>query len=129
MPSKAGPDLIVARFKLPMILQSETAECGLACIAMIAGYFGRATTLRELRGQFAVSLKGATLKTLIQIASALGMDARAVRLELDELADLHCPAILHWQFDHFVVLERLDRRGRALIHNPAVVCGATVAMN
>ena len=87
---------------------------------MIASYFGCHLTLGECRRRFAISLRGATLKTLIDITAALNLTVRAVRLDLDELKDLRCPALLHWDLDHYVVLKKIDFRGRAVIHNPAL---------
>lgn len=88
--------------RLPLILQTEAAECGLASIAMVAGYHGYQTDLPSLRSRFSISLKGATLKQLIEIAQTLGFTCRPLRLELEELADLQVPCILHWELNHFV---------------------------
>jgi ATP-binding cassette, subfamily B, bacterial CvaB/MchF/RaxB len=107
------------RHVLPGILQTEAAECGLACLAMIAGYHGRRTDLNRLRREHAVSLKGSTLKSLMDIAHRLGFTSRALRLELTELRELRKPAILHWNLNHFVVLRQI-RGDTALIHDPAV---------
>ncbi|EQD53476.1 Peptidase C39, bacteriocin processing domain protein, partial [mine drainage metagenome] len=63
------------RRKLPVIVQSEAAECGLACLAMIACYHGYETDLAALRRRFSLSLKGATLSRLIEMAQALGLQA------------------------------------------------------
>ncbi len=106
------------RRRLPLVLQTEAAECGLACIAMIAGYHGRRIDLAVLRRRHGVSLKGTTLKSLIDVAHRLGLATRAVRLELDELRRLATPCILHWNLDHFVVLKRARRRS-IVVHDPA----------
>src|SRR5262245_66145355 len=95
--------------KLPVMLQTEASECGLVCLAMVAGYYGDGTDLFTLRSRFSVSLKGATLVQIIANARALELDGRAVRCELRELRDLHLPAILHWDFAHFVVLADIRR--------------------
>jgi ATP-binding cassette subfamily B protein RaxB len=104
---------------LPLMRQAEGAECGLACLAMIAGFHGYETDLATLRRQFAISLKGATLKSLIDIASRMGLGSRALRCEVEELKDLRAPAILHWGMAHFVVLKRIGRGG-IQIHDPAL---------
>lgn len=104
--------------KLPMILQSESAECGLACLAMVAAAHGNSQGLLSLRQRFGPSARGATLNGLIRIAGDLGLSARAVRCEPHELSQLAAPAILHWDFTHFVVLKRTSRR-HATIHDPA----------
>ena len=90
--------------KLPLILQTEATECGLACLGMIAGYHGYRTDLATLRRQFPVSLKGATLANLMQIASDLALTTRPLKLELTDLDKLQLPCILHRNFNHFVVL-------------------------
>ncbi len=100
-------------------LQSEAAECGLACLATIAGHHGLLLDLRELRHRFSVSLKGATLAQLMRHATQLQFTPRALRCEPAELAQLQLPCILHWNLDHFVVLERVGRAGVSII-DPAV---------
>lgn len=103
---------------LPVILQTEMAECGLACLAMIAGYYGHRYDLVSLRRQHPVSLKGATLNSLMETADALKLAPRALRVELSQLQDVKSPAILHWDMNHFVVLKKTSRQG-IVIHDPA----------
>lgn len=103
---------------LPVILQSEAAECGLACLAMIASYHGHRIDLTTMRSRFSISLKGATLAQLIKIAEQLRLFSRPVRAEMDELAQLLFPVILHWDFNHFVVLEKIHN-DTAVIIDPA----------
>lgn len=105
--------------RLPVVLQADRAECGLACLAMVAAAHGRRETLREYRLRFHVSQRGMTLHRLRECAVELGLECRAVRAELAELAQLRTPAILHWEFDHFVVLKAVRNR-RAIIVDPAV---------
>lgn len=105
--------------RVPILLQTEAAECGLACVSMIAGYYGYRADPAELRRRFGMSLKGATLHDLIGIADQIGLATRPVRLELNELHLLKTPCILHWDLNHFVVLKSIAR-GRALIHDPAI---------
>ena len=106
------------RPRLPVILQTEAAECGLACLAMIAGFHGHRVDLASLRRSHPVSLKGTTLASLVDVAHRLGLATRAVRLELEDLGRLRTPCILHWNLDHFVVLKRA-RGGTVLVHDPA----------
>src|SRR5699024_26085 len=96
----------------------EAAECGLACVAMVAGYHGHEINLLALRRRYAISLKGTTLAQLIKMAERMHLSARALRLDLESLGKLKCPAILHWNLDHFVVLKVL-RGHKAVIHDPA----------
>lgn len=108
--------------RTPMIHQSEAAECGLACLAMVAGRHGLQTDMATLRRRFSLSLKGATLKTVMQIAETVGFNARPLRAEIDDLRRLALPVVLHWDLNHFVVLTRFTRglRGRRFhIHDPA----------
>ncbi len=106
------------RRRLPLILQTEASECGLACIAMIAGYHGHRTDLARLRRRFPGTLKGTTLQTLMRTADELGLNTRAVRLDMEDLSRLRRPAILHWAFRHFVVLKSVRRR-HLVIYDPA----------
>lgn len=103
---------------VPVILQTEATECGLACLAMAAGYYGYRTDLMSLRSRFPVSLKGATLGGLIQIAGQLDLSTRPLKLDLDHLSELRLPCILHWNFNHFVVLKTVSAK-TVTIHDPA----------
>jgi len=91
--------------KLPVILQTETTECGLACLAMIARYHGHDIDLNVLRSRHLISMTGASLKSVIQIADGLQLSARPLKVELDHLEKLQTPAILHWDLNHYVVLK------------------------
>ncbi|WP_312454437.1 peptidase domain-containing ABC transporter [Pseudescherichia sp.] len=104
--------------RLPVILQTESTECGLACIAMVAGYYGNPLTLSALRSRFAISLKGTDLRTLMNIAQKLDLGVRAMRVNLEKVTQLRLPCILHWNFKHFVVLKKVSPR-YAVIHDPA----------
>lgn len=104
--------------RLPMILQTEAAECGVACLAMIAGNYGHHTDLADMRRRYGVSMMGATLKDLVRIAEHLHLASRPVRLELEELQLLKTPCILHWDLNHFVVLKSV-KNNHVVIHDPA----------
>lgn len=101
-----------------MIRQATATECGLACVAMIAAYFGAPTDLTSLRRRNDVSLKGATLASVVRCCTELGLSTRAVRCDLLELAKLRTPCILHWRFNHFVVLKAV-KANSIVIHDPA----------
>ena len=105
--------------RLPIILQAEAAECGLACLAMVAGYHGRNVGLLELRKQFPMSLKGMSLARLIEMAGQMQLSARPLRLEVEELVQLKRPCILHWNMSHFVLLKSVSRHG-ITIHDPGL---------
>lgn len=104
--------------KVPVILQTESSECGLACLAIIAGYYGYDSDLFTLRQKYPISQKGITLTTLIRIANQLHLVARPLKLELDELNKLRLPCILHWDMNHFVVLKSVSRT-KVTIIDPA----------
>lgn len=106
------------RKKTPSILQTEAAECGLACLAMVASFHGYRVDLASLRHKHAISLKGTNLKWLREMASRLELRSRAVKLELDHLDKLALPAILHWDMNHFVVLTEV-RKNTLVVHDPA----------
>jgi ATP-binding cassette, subfamily B, bacterial CvaB/MchF/RaxB len=103
---------------LPVILQTEAAECGLACLAMVLNHHGSVTDLGALRTRHSVSLTGVTLAGLTEIAQREQLGTRGLRLELDELAQLRLPAILHWDLNHFVVLKSVGS-GHVVVHDPA----------
>jgi|CXWL01.1.fsa_nt_gi ATP-binding cassette subfamily B protein RaxB len=106
------------RRKLPVILQSEVAECGLACLAMVSVFHGLRLDLNTLRRRSPITLKGATLAQLMQIAHGLEYSTRPLRLDLKEMRELKTPCILHWELNHFVVLKEVTRKG-IVIHDPA----------
>jgi ATP-binding cassette subfamily B protein RaxB len=105
--------------KLPTILEAEQSECGLACIAMVASYFGARTDLNALRRTYPISAKGSNIQELMAIADALKLNTRAFRLELKDLNQLSLPAIIHWDMKHFVVLKAVKKH-KIVIHDPAV---------
>ena len=104
--------------RVPLVLQTEAAECGLACLAMVVGAHGLDTDLRHLRQRFRVSMKGATAADLVDMGAALGLLPRALRAEPEQLGQLAMPCVLHWDMNHFVVLVAVHR-GVATIHDPA----------
>jgi ATP-binding cassette subfamily B protein RaxB len=103
---------------LRLVMQSEAAECALACLAMIASYYGHETDLASMRRRFNMSLKGVNLTRIIDISHALGFEARALRTELANLPHCHLPCVLHWDLNHFVVLKQVTRKGFE-IYDPA----------
>ena len=105
--------------RLPVILQTEAAECGLACLAMIAGYHGFDTDLTSLRHKHPISAHGATLKQVMDIAARLNLSGRALKLDMQHLSQLQTPCILHWEMKHFVVLKAVGK-DKVVIHDPAV---------
>ena len=106
------------RKRLPMIRQSEATECGLTCLAMVAGFYGYQTDLPTMRAQFSVSMHGTTLLDIMNFAEKLALTSRPLKLELEDLDQLQTPCILHWDLNHFVVLKSINNK-HAIIHDPA----------
>lgn len=104
--------------KLPLLLQTEASECGLACLGMVAGYYGYHADLATLRRRFSISQKGITLAGLMRIANHLELASRPLKLELRDLPQLKLPCILHWNLNHFVVLQAVGKNFLT-IHDPA----------
>jgi ATP-binding cassette, subfamily B, bacterial CvaB/MchF/RaxB len=104
--------------RVPVILQSEAPECGIACLAMVSSYHGHLTDLTAMRMRLSPSLKGVTLKHVSQAAEAMGLAARGVQVPLEALSKLQLPAVLHWDMNHFVVLTRVSAK-HILVHDPA----------
>ncbi len=103
--------------KLPLVLQDERAECGHACVAMISQYWGLALDLYDIRTTRQTSGKGVTLLDINQLFIQLGFQTRALRVPLSELKFIKCPAILHWDLNHFVVLKSV-KKNQVVIHDP-----------
>jgi ATP-binding cassette, subfamily B, bacterial CvaB/MchF/RaxB len=112
-----APSAVTRQPRLDVVRQQSASECGLACLTMVARYHGLDWSLAGLRAAFPISLRGMSLQNVRQVAGEMGLSCRAVKVEPSGLGKLAGPAILHWGFDHFVVLKRM-RGGRALIHDP-----------
>jgi ATP-binding cassette subfamily B protein RaxB len=110
---------MVVMTKIKTILQSEAAECGLTSLAMIANAHGFQIDLNTLRQRYPQTLKGIDLLQLTQIADELKLSSRALQLEMFELPQLQLPCILHWDMNHFVVLEKVSKT-QVVIHDPAI---------
>lgn len=106
------------RNKLPVLQQTQAAECGLTCVGMIANYYGHKIDMITLRRRFSTSIKGATLADVMMVSQQLGMSTRALRLDIDELHKLRMPCILHWDMNHFVVLKAVTKK-KIILHDPA----------
>ena len=107
------------RHQMPLVMQTEATECALACLVMIGCYYGHDIDLPSLRRRFSTSLKGVDLKRVVEIAHGLGFEARPLRAEIEYLSDAQLPCILHWDLNHFVVLNSVSR-DRVEIYDPAL---------
>jgi ATP-binding cassette, subfamily B, bacterial CvaB/MchF/RaxB len=104
--------------RVPMLLQTEAAECALACLAMVVGAHGHRTDLATLRQRFSLSLKGATMADLVRMAGELHFNPRALRVEPQQLEQVALPCVLHWDLNHFVVLTEV-KGNSVTLHDPA----------
>jgi len=102
---------------VPLILQSEVAECGLAAMAMVACFHGHQLDMPAIRKRFSANLTGMNLQQLIDVGDSLGLASRALQCPIDELHKLETPAILHWDMDHFVVLTKVSGTGEQAKYN------------
>jgi ATP-binding cassette subfamily B protein RaxB len=107
------------RRRLSLVLASEAAECGLACITMVARYHGHDVDLNGMRQRFALSLAGMSLRSLMGLADQLGFSSRPLRVEISALSKVQMPAILHWDLNHFVVLRSITAK-QAVVYDPAI---------
>lgn len=108
----------VKTVKVPVVMQMEALECGAASLAMILAYYGRWVPLEQVRQDCGVSRDGSSAKNILQAARNYGLKAKGFRMELAGLTQATVPAIIHWNFNHFVVLNGLNEK-YAWINDPA----------
>lgn len=104
--------------KLPMIFQAENAECGLACMSMIMGYYDSNIDIEEARSSYMFGISGVSVRDITDMAHDFGMNARVLRAEIEDLKCLKMPCILHWEMTHFVVLKKITKK-YLVINDPA----------
>ncbi|MBX6341064.1 MAG: peptidase domain-containing ABC transporter, partial [Thermomicrobiaceae bacterium] len=103
------------RRRVPVQLQLSDVECGAACLAMILSYHGRATRVAECRERFGIGRDGVTALSIVRAARGYGLRVKAYTLEPDDFAYVPLPAIVHWNFSHFVVVERWTPRAVEIV--------------
>jgi len=105
--------------RVPLILQAEVAECGLASIAMVASYYGHQLDMPAMRKRFSANLKGMNLRQLIDLGDSLGLASRALKCPVEDVPKLSLPCVLHWDMNHFVVLTKITKK-KVFINDPAM---------
>ncbi|MFI6346106.1 NHLP family bacteriocin export ABC transporter peptidase/permease/ATPase subunit [Streptomyces sp. NPDC050560] len=108
--------------RTPTVLQMEAVECGAACLAMVLAHHGRHVPLEELRIACGVSRDGSRASNLLKAARSYGLDARGMQMDTAALATVRAPAVLFWEFNHYVVYEgtrRGPRRPGVRVNDPA----------
>ena len=106
--------------KVPVVMQLEALECGAACLTMILAYFDKWIPLEKVRQDCGVSRDGSNALNILKAARSYGLEANGYRFELDSIQkECTYPCIIHWNFNHFVVLNGFNRRHEAVINDPA----------
>src|SRR4051812_19820476 len=105
----SGLSVVAVRWRhprVPVLLQMNVIECGAACLAMILSYFGRESSVAECRASLGIGRNGISAQRIAEIARRSGLRVKAFKAEPSDLPSLQLPAIAHWSFNHFVVIER-----------------------
>ena len=93
--------------KLPFVQQMEWTDCGAACLAMILSYHGREIPLARVRDELGLARDGVTARNILEAGTRLGLIGRGVKVDIEKLPLLARGSILHWEFNHFVVYDRV----------------------
>lgn len=110
---------VYKRVKTPTVLQMEIVECGAACLTMILSYYGKIIPLERMRLECGVSRDGVRASNIVLAGERLGLISKAYKKEPEQLRNMKPPMIIHWNFNHFVVLEGL-KKDKVYINDPAV---------
>lgn len=105
--------------RVPQLNQVSMVECGAACLAMILNYYGRRTSISEVRERCSVGRDGLSALAIVKAARDYGLRVRAVSLQKNDFRFVTLPAIVHWEFNHFLVVERWSSK-RIDVVDPAI---------
>lgn len=95
------------RQKIPYVQQMEWTDCGAACLAMVLGYHGAEIPLARVRAELGLARDGVSARNIVEAGTRLGLIGRGVKVEIDQLELLSRASIIHWEFNHFVVFDRV----------------------
>lgn len=104
--------------KVPMVMQMEAVECGAASLSMILAYYGKWLPLEQVREACSVSRDGCSMKNILLAAKMYGLEPSAYKVSAEDLSGME-PAIIHWNFEHFVVFKGM-RKGKAYLNDPGI---------
>lgn len=104
--------------RVPVVMQMENVECGAACLAMVLAFYGKWLPLEQVRGACGVSRDGSNARNILLAARSYGLEASGYRLEVEDIKQQEFPLIIHWNFNHFVVLNGF-KKDYAILNDPA----------
>lgn len=104
--------------KVPVVMQMEALECGAASLCMVLAYFGKWLPLEQVRLDCGISRDGSSAKNVLKAARLYGLEASGYRMEPAALRDIEFPVIIHWNFNHFLVLNGF-KKDKAILNDPA----------
>ena len=104
--------------KVPMVMQMEAVECGAASLSMILAYYGKWLPLEQVREACSVSRDGCSMKSILLAAKMYGLEPSAYKVSAEDMSGME-PAIIHWNFEHFVVFKGM-RKGKAYLNDPGI---------
>ncbi len=105
--------------RLPLVRQKQHCDCGIACMAMIANYYGKHAHMSSIQSTLETNENGMSVREIIECANQLNLDGRVQKINARQLREISLPAILHWNGNHFVALKTVNFVG-AKLHDPAI---------